>query len=152
MPVLENGPYVVFAPTNEAFAAMEPGQLDALKADPGGADATLDYYHVFLGLLGPDDVTGQRPTQQGTEIKVDRQGRRHQGQRHRQGRLRRRSAPRTRRIYMIDTVLDPNERRPDADHAVGRRRRTDHHHDATTSDDRRRRRHRGTGRRRLRRG
>jgi uncharacterized surface protein with fasciclin (FAS1) repeats len=32
--VLDNGPYVVFAPTNEAFAALEPGQLEALKADP----------------------------------------------------------------------------------------------------------------------
>src|SRR5262245_4637641 len=30
--VLDNGPYVVFAPSNEAFEALEPGQLDALKA------------------------------------------------------------------------------------------------------------------------
>ena len=32
------------------------------------------YYHVFLGLLGPDDVKGQRPTQEGTEIKVTGKG------------------------------------------------------------------------------
>ena len=69
VPVLENGPYVVFAPTNDAFAALEPAQLDALKADPA-ARFKLDYYHVFLGLLGPGDVAGQRPTQQGNEIKV----------------------------------------------------------------------------------
>ena len=67
--VLDNGPYVIFAPTNDAFAALEPGQLDALKGDPA-ALAKLDYYHVFLGLLGPEDVHGQRPTQQGAEIKV----------------------------------------------------------------------------------
>ena len=73
VPVLDNGPYVVFAPTNEAFAAMEPGQLDAIKADPA-ALTKLDYYHVFLGLLGPDDVHGQRPTQQGAEIKVTGKG------------------------------------------------------------------------------
>ena len=73
VPVLENGPYVVFAPTNEAFAALPPAQLDALKADPA-ALYKLDYYHVFLGLLGPDDVKGQRPTQQGAEIKVDGKG------------------------------------------------------------------------------
>lgn len=69
VPVLENGPYVVFAPTNEAFAALPPAQLDALKANPA-ALTDFDYYHVFLGLLGPKDVKGQRPTQQGAEIKV----------------------------------------------------------------------------------
>lgn len=69
LPVLENGPYVVFAPTNEAFAALPPGKLDALKANPA-ALTDFDYYHVFLGILGPKDVKGQRPTQQGAEIKV----------------------------------------------------------------------------------
>ena len=69
VPVLENGPYVVFAPTNEAFAALPPAQLDALKANPA-ALTDFDYYHVFLGMLGPEDVKGQRPTQQGAEIKV----------------------------------------------------------------------------------
>ena len=73
VPVLENGPYVVFAPSNDAFAAMEPGQLDAIKADPA-ALGKLDYYHVFLGLLGPDDVHGQRPSQQGAEVKVTGKG------------------------------------------------------------------------------
>lgn len=68
--VLDNGPYVVFAPTNDAFAALDPAKLDALKADPA-ALTRLDYYHVFLGLLGPEDVHGQRPTQEGAEIKVD---------------------------------------------------------------------------------
>ncbi len=73
VPVLENGPYVVFAPTDEAFAALPPGQLDALKADPA-ALTSLVYYHTFLGLLGPDDVKGQRPTQQGAEINVTGKG------------------------------------------------------------------------------
>jgi uncharacterized surface protein with fasciclin (FAS1) repeats len=71
--VLDNGPYVVFAPSNDAFAAMDPAQLTAITADPA-ALAKLDYYHVFLGLLGPDDVKGQRPTQQGAEIKVTGKG------------------------------------------------------------------------------
>jgi uncharacterized surface protein with fasciclin (FAS1) repeats len=73
IPVLENGPYVVFAPTNAAMAALPPAQLDALKADPA-ALFDFDYYHVFLGLLGSDDVHGQRPTQQGAEVKVDGKG------------------------------------------------------------------------------
>ena len=105
VPVLENGPYVVFAPSNEAFAAMEPGQLDAIKADPA-ALAKLDYYHVFLGLLGPDDVHGQRPSQEGTEVKVTGKG----------GDLVFNDTAKVvcggiqaenARIYIIDSVLDP---------------------------------------------
>ncbi len=105
--VLDNGPYVVFAPTNDAFAAMEPGQLDAIKADPA-ALSKLDYYHVFLGLLGPDDVQGQRPTQQGAEIKVTGKG----------GDIKVNDTAKVvcggiqaenARIYIIDTVLDPGQ-------------------------------------------
>jgi uncharacterized surface protein with fasciclin (FAS1) repeats len=104
--VLDNGPYVVFAPTNDAFAAMEPG-LDAIKADPA-ALYKLDYYHVFLGLLGVDDVHGQRPTQQGAEIKVTGKG----------GDIKVNDTAKlvcgaiqasNARIYIIDTVLDPGQ-------------------------------------------
>ena len=103
--VLDNGPYVVFAPTNDAFAALEPGQLDALKADPA-ALTKLDYYHVFLGLLGPEDVHGQRPTQEGAEIKVEGKN----------GDIKVNDTAKVicggiqaenARIYIIDTVLDP---------------------------------------------
>jgi uncharacterized surface protein with fasciclin (FAS1) repeats len=105
VPVLENGPYVVFAPTDEAFAKLPPGQLDALKNDPK-ALTDLDYYHVFLGLLGPNDVKGQRPTQQGAEIKVEGTN----------GDIKVNDtakvicggiAAQNARIYLIDTVLNP---------------------------------------------
>jgi uncharacterized surface protein with fasciclin (FAS1) repeats len=104
VPVLENGPYVVFAPNNDAFAKLDPAQLDALKADPV-ALTKLDYYHVFLGLLGPDDVQGQRPTQQGAEIKVTGKG----------GDIKVNDVKvicggiqaSNARIYIIDSVLDP---------------------------------------------
>jgi uncharacterized surface protein with fasciclin (FAS1) repeats len=105
VPVLENGPYVVYAPSNAAFAAMEPGQLDAIKADPATL-TKLDYYHVFLGLLGPDDVHGQRPSQEGTEVKVTGKG----------GDLKFNDTAKVvcggiqannARIYIIDSVLDP---------------------------------------------
>ena len=71
--VLDNGPYVVFAPTNEAFAALPPEQLEVLRTDPAVL-TNLVYYHAFLGLLGPDDVKGQRPTQEGTEVEVTGSG------------------------------------------------------------------------------
>ena len=105
VPVLNNGPYVVFAPTNEAFAELPPRQLDALKANPA-AMTDLVYYHAFLGLLGPDDVKGQRPTQQGAEIKVDGKG----------GDITVNDTAKVvcggiqasnARIYLIDKVLDP---------------------------------------------
>ena len=67
--VLDNGPYNVFAPTNEAFAAMDPADLQALKADPAELTSVL-YYHMALGMLGPDDVHGRLTTQQGNQITV----------------------------------------------------------------------------------
>ena len=103
--VLDNGPYVVFAPSNDAFAALEPGQLDALKADPA-ALTKLDYYHVFLGLLGPEDVHGQRPTQEGAEIKVDGKNgdiKVNDTAKLICGGIQAQNA----RIYIIDKVLDP---------------------------------------------
>lgn len=105
VPVLENGPYVVFAPTNEAFAKLLPGQLDALKADPA-ALSDLVYYHDFLGLLGNDDVKGQRPTQQGAELKVEGDGgdiKVNETAKVVCGAIFAKNA----RIYLIDTVLDP---------------------------------------------
>ena len=105
VPVLENGPYVVFAPTNEAFAKLLPGQLDALKADPA-ALSDLVYYHDFLGLLGNEDVKGQRPTQQGAEINVTGDGgdiKVNETAKVVCGAIFAKNA----RIYLIDTVLDP---------------------------------------------
>jgi uncharacterized surface protein with fasciclin (FAS1) repeats len=53
------GPLTFFAPTNEAFAALPEGQLDALLADPGTLAPILQYHIVIdnvaasrLGTLG----------------------------------------------------------------------------------------------------
>ena len=106
VPVLENGPYVVFAPNNDAFAKLDPSALEALKTDPA-ALTKLDYYHVFLGLLGPGDVAGQRPTQQGNEVKVtgkDGDIKVNDTAKVICGGIQAANA----RIYILDTVLDPN--------------------------------------------
>ncbi|WP_421845495.1 fasciclin domain-containing protein [Mycobacterium sp.] len=71
--VLNNGPYVVFAPNNQAFDQLPPGKLDALKSDQA-ALLDLVYYHVFLSLLSPEDVAGQWNTQQGAQVKVTGKG------------------------------------------------------------------------------
>jgi len=106
VPVLENGPYVVFAPNNDAFAKLDPAELETLKTDPA-ALYKLDYYHAFLGLLGPGDVAGQRPTQQGAEVKVtgkDGDIKVNDTTKVICGGIQASNA----RIYIIDTVLNPD--------------------------------------------
>ncbi len=104
--VLDNGPYNVFAPTNDAFAKIDPAELAALKADPARLTSVL-YYHMALGLLGPDDIHGNLTTQQGKQITIDGKG----------GDLKFDQvakvvcggiAAKNAKIYMIDTVLSPD--------------------------------------------
>lgn len=106
-PVLDNGPFVVFAPTNEAFAELPPEQQEVLRTDPAALTSLL-YYHVFLGLLGPDDVKGQRPTQEGTEIEVTGSGgdiKINETTKVLCGGIQAQNA----RIYLVDHVLNPAE-------------------------------------------
>jgi uncharacterized surface protein with fasciclin (FAS1) repeats len=57
------GPFTVFAPTDDAFAALPAGALDALLADPTGALAEVLLYHVVGGLaLSTDLSDGQMIT------------------------------------------------------------------------------------------
>lgn len=49
------GPFTVFAPTNEAFAALPAGQLDALLANKEQLAAVLTY-HVVAGKVMASDV------------------------------------------------------------------------------------------------
>jgi len=49
------GPFTVFAPTDEAFAALPEGVLDELLADPDALAAILTY-HVVPGELLAADV------------------------------------------------------------------------------------------------
>jgi uncharacterized surface protein with fasciclin (FAS1) repeats len=51
------GPYTVFAPTDEAFAALPEGTLEALLADPA-ALADILLYHVVPGEVFAADVVG----------------------------------------------------------------------------------------------
>ncbi len=108
--VLDNGPYNVFAPTNSAFAKMDPTELEALKADPAALTRVL-YYHMSLGFLGPDDIQGRLTSQEGSQLTVTGKG----GDitvddtaKVVCGGLTSENA----RIYMIDTVLDPADAAP----------------------------------------
>ena len=51
------GPYTVFAPTDEAFAALPAGTLEGLLADKEALKSVL-LYHVVPGAVTADQVVG----------------------------------------------------------------------------------------------
>jgi uncharacterized surface protein with fasciclin (FAS1) repeats len=65
------GPFTVFAPTDEAFAALPEGTLDDLLADPD-ALADILLYHVVPGNVMAADVVGleSATTAQGSDIAI----------------------------------------------------------------------------------
>lgn len=65
------GPFTVFAPTDEAFAKLPDGTVEALLADPE-ALADILMYHVVAGRVFSGDVVqiSRADTSQGTAINV----------------------------------------------------------------------------------
>jgi len=66
------GPFTVFAPTDEAFAKIPQAQLDALLADKGQLTAVLTY-HLVPGKVMAADVAGleSATTMQGGSVTID---------------------------------------------------------------------------------
>ena len=64
----------VFAPTNDAFEALDKATLDAALADPKGLLTTVLTYHVVAGRLAPDQLAGTHETLQGGTIEVTGSG------------------------------------------------------------------------------
>ena len=64
----------VFAPTNDAFAAMDQATLDKAMADPTGLLTTVLTGHVVEGRLAPDQLAGEHETLAGTMITVEGSG------------------------------------------------------------------------------
>lgn len=52
------GEFTVFAPTDDAFAALPEGTLDSLLEDPEGALTDILLYHVLSGIFMAEDVVG----------------------------------------------------------------------------------------------
>ena len=70
------GPFTVFAPTNEAFAALPAGLVDALLL-PENKDALVQIltYHVVDGkVMAAEVVAGDVPTVQGTNLTITTDG------------------------------------------------------------------------------
>jgi len=67
-----NGPFTVFAPSDEAFAKVPKDMLDATMADKNKL-ADILKYHVVSKRLMAKDVAGEKELQtlQGGSLKVD---------------------------------------------------------------------------------
>jgi uncharacterized surface protein with fasciclin (FAS1) repeats len=64
------GPYTVFAPTDEAFAKLPPGTLDALLADPQKLASVLKYHVVSGKVMAKDVKTGNVKTVEGQALRL----------------------------------------------------------------------------------
>ncbi|RZU98416.1 fasciclin domain-containing protein [Spiribacter vilamensis] len=66
------GPFTVFAPTDEAFAAIPESDLEALLADKDQLTAVLTY-HVVSGKVMAEDVVGldSATTVQGSDVSIE---------------------------------------------------------------------------------
>ena len=64
----------VFAPTNDAFAAMDKATLDSAMADPSGLLTKVLTYHVVQGRLTPEMLAGTHKTLNGADLTVEGSG------------------------------------------------------------------------------
>lgn len=70
---LDNGEFTVFAPTDDAFAKLDPATIETLKTDSDLLTSILTY-HVVPGQAAPDQVDGEHETVQGATLNVTGEG------------------------------------------------------------------------------
>ncbi|HWL96386.1 MAG TPA: fasciclin domain-containing protein [Nocardioidaceae bacterium] len=72
---LNGGEFTVFAPVDDAFAALPKSMVNQL-GKPKNADmlSSVLTYHVVEGQLSPDEVTGSHSTVQGEKVEVTGSG------------------------------------------------------------------------------
>src|SRR6476661_8055316 len=70
---LNGSEFTVFAPTDAAFAKIDPATIEKLKTDSDLLSSILTY-HVVPGQASPAQVTGTHKTVQGDEVTVTGMG------------------------------------------------------------------------------
>ncbi|KUI19907.1 fasciclin [Mycobacterium lehmannii] len=70
---LDGGEFTVFAPTDDAFAKIDPATIETLKTDSELLTSILTY-HVVPGQAGPAQVPGDHKTVQGATVTVTGEG------------------------------------------------------------------------------
>ena len=80
----DGGPFTVFAPTDEAFAALPPETVSGLLADPPALARVLTY-HVVPGRITSAQIThdSEQKTVEGGLLRIAVNGRRDRQRRHR---------------------------------------------------------------------
>ncbi|MFC3688657.1 fasciclin domain-containing protein [Aquipuribacter hungaricus] len=66
---LNGAEFTVFAPVDEAFAALDPATVETLKTDSALLTSILTY-HVVPGQIAPADIVGSQTTVQGGTVEV----------------------------------------------------------------------------------
>jgi len=66
---LNSGEFTVFAPTDEAFAKIDPATIEQLKVDAPLLTSILTY-HVVPGQASPSQVVGTHTTVEGGDVTV----------------------------------------------------------------------------------
>lgn len=70
---LNGGEFTVFAPTDQAFAKIDPATINSLKTDSATLTKILTY-HVVAGQASPSQVAGTHKTVQGATLTVTGSG------------------------------------------------------------------------------
>ena len=70
---LNGGQFTVFAPTDDAFAKIDPATIEKLKTDSDLLTSILTY-HVVPGQATPAQVVGEHKTVQGATLSVTGSG------------------------------------------------------------------------------
>ncbi|MFE7844164.1 fasciclin domain-containing protein [Microbacterium sp. NPDC057407] len=70
---LNGDEFTVFAPVDDAFAAIDPATIEALKTDSETLTSILTY-HVVPGQVAPADIAGTHTTVQGSDLEVTGSG------------------------------------------------------------------------------
>lgn len=70
---LNSGQFTVFAPTDDAFAKIDPATIDKLKTDAPLLTSILTY-HVVPGQASPAQAVGTHKTVQGADLTVTGHG------------------------------------------------------------------------------
>jgi uncharacterized surface protein with fasciclin (FAS1) repeats len=70
---LNGGQFTVFAPTDDAFAKIDPATIEKLKTDAPLLTSILTY-HVVPGQAAPTQIVGTHKTVQGADVTVTGMG------------------------------------------------------------------------------
>ena len=101
---LNGGEFTVFAPTDAAFAKIDPATIEKLKTDSDLLNSILTY-HVVPGQASPAKVAGMHKTVQGADVTVT--GRATTSRSTTPGVVCGGVRTANATVYMIDTVLMP---------------------------------------------